>query len=208
VRRDAAQLVREHTIEGVADAVHGACFDGRHLVLAAGYRLFRLVPDSGRVVDQLETFPAPGGLAYDGRHAWQLSEGRFQAVELRTGFVAKSIGPGIDGVTGIECFEGDLLVLHAGGRCLSRIETLDATTVARVETDVLLRGLTWGAGQLWSSTGNALVCIDPASARVLKRITVPSGVEVVDMTGDGEGRLWCADGKAPGVRAFVRPRVV
>lgn len=208
VRREAAQLGRELVVEGISEPVHGAAFDGRLLVLASGYRLFRVVPETGRIVDELETSPSPGGLAYDGRHLWQLSEGRFQSVELRTGFVLKSIGPEVDVVAGLEYFDGDLLVLHAGGRCLSRIETLDATFISRVETDVALRGLAWGAGQLWSSTTGMLVRLDPASARILARVGLPSGVEVADMTGDGEGRLWCVDGKTNRVRAFSRPRVV
>jgi hypothetical protein len=52
------------------------------------------------------------------------------------------------------------------------------------------------------------VRIDPVSARVLARVPLPADVDVRDMTGDGEGRLWCADGATPRVRAFVGPRVV
>ena len=61
VRGDGAQLVREHVIPGIDDPAVGITFDGRQLVVAAGYRLFRLLPESGRIVDQLETFPIAGG---------------------------------------------------------------------------------------------------------------------------------------------------
>ena len=64
IREEVAQLVRQDIVDAVDDVLHGATFDGRRLVVAAGERLARLIPDSARVVDQLETFPDPGGLAY------------------------------------------------------------------------------------------------------------------------------------------------
>jgi hypothetical protein len=203
---DAVQLVREHVVEGIDDVVHGATFDGRRLVVAAGYRLFRLVPDSGHEVDQLETSPSRGGLAFDGRHLWQRSGDHLQQLEPRTGFVLKSIAPGLDDVTGLECLERDLLVLHAGGRSLARVETLDATVVAQLETNAPLRGLGWAGGELWSATAGELLRIDPASGRILARLALPAGIEVCDLTGDSEGRLWCVDGSSCVVRAFARPR--
>jgi hypothetical protein len=206
VRSDVAELVREHVVEGIDDAVHGATFDGRRLVLAAGYRLFRLAPDSGREVDEMETSPSRGGLAYDGRHLWQRSEAHLQQLEPRTGDVLKSIAPELDDITGLECLAGDLLILHAGGRSMARVETLDATVVAQFETKVPLHGLGWVGGELWSATSGELVRLDPASARILARVALPGGIDVCDLTADAEGRLWCVDGSSRVVRAFARPR--
>ena len=52
-REEVVRLVRAYTVNGIEGALHGATFDGRRLVLAAGDRLVRLSPDSGRFIDQL-----------------------------------------------------------------------------------------------------------------------------------------------------------
>ena len=61
IREDIAHLVRQDVVVEVDDVIHGATFDGRRLVVAAGELFARLIPDSGRVVDQLETFPIEVG---------------------------------------------------------------------------------------------------------------------------------------------------
>jgi hypothetical protein len=204
-----AQLVREHVLEDVSDPIHGATFDGRRLlIVAASYRLFRILPDSGRVVDQLETFPDRGGLAYGGRHLWQHSEGRLQQLDPRTGFVLRTMSPQLGEITGLECFGDDLLVLHGGGRRLARVEMLNATSVANAEPSAPLRGLAWVGRELWSSNGKDLCRIDPVSARVITQIALPGGFEVSDIAGDLEGRIWCVDGRSRLLRAFARPRTV
>jgi ligand-binding sensor domain-containing protein len=206
IRGEFAHLVREYVVEGVGDVIHGATFDGRRLVLAASNRLLRLLPGSGRVVDQLETFPDRGGLAYDGRQLWQHSEGHLQHLDSRTGFVVRSISPHVREVTGLECIGDDLLVLHSTGRALARVETLDATAVADVEVNVPLSGLAWVGRELWSSTAGGLCRIDPASGRIVAQFALPAGIDVCDLAGDGEGRVWCVDGRSRLLRAFVPSR--
>jgi hypothetical protein len=203
---DVAILVREHVVDEVDDVIHGATFDRRRrLVLAASNRLVRVLPGSGRVVDQLETSPDPGGLGYDGLDLWQHSEGRLQHVNSRTGFVLRSISPQLSDMTGLECIGDDLLVLHAGGRALARVETLDATSVANVEISVPLRGLAWVGQELWSSTARELCRIDAASGRVVARVALPTGSEVSDLAGDAEGHVWCVDGRSRRLRGFAIP---
>src|SRR6185312_15005933 len=124
VRGDFAQLVREYVVEEIAGDLRGATFDGKRVIVAAGDHLVRLVPDSGRAIDHLETFPESGGIAYDGRHLWQHSEGQLQEIDPRTGFVLRSISPRLAEITGLGCVRsGLLLVLHAGGRALAHVET-------------------------------------------------------------------------------------
>ncbi len=206
IRGEVADLVREHIVREVDDVVHGAAFDGRRLVLAAGNRLVRILPDSGRVVDQLETSPDRGGLAYDGRHLWQHSEGHVQELDPRTGFVLQSISPQLGEIAGLECVGDDLLVLHAAGRALTTVETLDASPIAGVEVNAPLRGLAWVARELWSSTAGELCRIDLASGRVVGQFALPAGSEVCDLAGDANGRVWCVDGCSRVVRAFAKPR--
>jgi hypothetical protein len=204
-------LVREHAIGETDGELHGATFDGRRLVLASGNRLLRLLPDNGRVVDQLETFPDRGGVAYDGRHLWQQSEGRIQELDPRTGFVLRSISPGLHEITGLERVDDDLLVLHSGGRALARVdtlaraETLDAVAVAQAEFDVPLHGLARIAQEFWSFAEGELYCIDLVSARIMPQFALPKDIEVCDLAGDAKGRVWCVDGRSRVIRAFARP---
>jgi nucleotide-binding universal stress UspA family protein len=211
-RHDVTRSVLEYEIGGVEDAVHGVTFAGPRLIVASGTRLARLVPQSGRVVDHLETFPARGGLAYDGRHLWQHIEGRFQQLEVRTGLVVRSVAVALHAVTGLEWLDADLLVLHDGGRSLARVELVDhaewveAIVAANVVTSTPMSGLTWALGELWTSTAGALVAIEPASARATMRVSLPAGVRVGDLAGDTEGRLWCVDGQSRVVRVFAPAR--
>ena len=150
------RLVVEYEVPGIDEGVHGITFDSRHLVVASGARLVRLVPATGRVIDQLETFPRAGGLAFDGRHLWQHVDGRFEQLEVRTGLAVRSVAVDLDDDSGHESIEGDLLVLHAGGRLLARVELVDhaegveAIVVADLPTDAPLRGLAWSRGELWT----------------------------------------------------------
>jgi hypothetical protein len=203
-----ANLVREHVVDDIEGVPPGATldgitFDGMRLVLAAADRLVRIRPGSGRVVDTFETEVGPGGLAYDGRHLWQHSGDELQQLELRTGLVLRALPQELDDLTGLACVDDDLLVLHAGGRALARIETLDAKPLTNVETSALLHGLAWLARELWSSGGGEFCRIDPASGRIVARVSMPAGVEVRDLAADDEGRLWCVDGRSRVVRGFV-----
>jgi hypothetical protein len=209
---DRARLVREYDATAPGDALQGATFEGTRLVVASDAYLLRVVPESGRLVDRLETFPEPGGLAFDGSCLWQHKSGSLQQIDGRMGFVVQTVTPELTEVTGLECRGGDLLVLHAAGRRLMRLQvdslglTEDAVVVGERRTDVALRGLAWVAGQLWSSTGDELVRIDPGTAGTLERLLLPGTVEVCDLTVDSAGCFWCVDGTSPRVRVLARPR--
>jgi len=208
---DAAQLVRELDVADQDGALCGAAFWGGRLVVISGAYLLRLVPRSGRVVDRLETFPAPGGLACDGPHLWQRRQGRFERLDPRTGIVTLSFVPGLDEVTGFERLDDDLLVLHAGGTRLARVQVRkhvpanEGIVASDVETGEALRGLTWAAGELWSATSRELVRIDPSTAAVAQRLAFPSGVEVRDFAADVSGRFWCVDGTSITIHIVARP---
>jgi nucleotide-binding universal stress UspA family protein len=212
LRKDAATCVLEYEVPGAEGVLNGVTFDAHRLVVASGWTLIRMAPRSGRIVGQLETHPSPGGLAYDGRYLWQFSQGHLQQLDVRTGLVVRSFAPKLDGVTGLECLEGDLLVLHSDGRALSRVRVVDraegveGTVLASVAVPTPMRGLAWLHGELWTSTAGALLAVEPGSARALARIELPPGVEACDLAGDAEGRLWCVDGTSRFVRAFARPR--
>jgi nucleotide-binding universal stress UspA family protein len=206
-----AQLVREREIASARDVAHGITFDASRLVVAGGRYLVRVVPASLRLVDELETFPVPGGLAYDGHYLWQRGDRAFQQLDVRTGIQVRAVAPELDGITGLACLEGDLLVLHAGGCSLTRLRVVDhaqsaeAVVVSRSDAAAPLRGLAFAGDTLWSSTAGALVRIDPATARMLQRVALPVGVVVSDVAADGEGRLWCVDGSSRTLRVFAAP---
>jgi Universal stress protein family len=206
-----ARLVREHTISGAA-RLHGVTFDGTRVVVASGTSLFRIQPRGGRVVDELMTFPEPGGLAHDGANLWQRRNGRFEQLDERTGLTVRTLGLAVDGVTGIACFEGDLLVLHRDGRSLARVRFEDrplsvvaATVIDEAATARPLRGLAWLKGELWSSAEGALLRIDPVTARVLQRLPLPGARGISDLAANPGGGLWCVDGESGTARLLAWP---
>jgi nucleotide-binding universal stress UspA family protein len=212
VREDRTQLVREHEVPvtGTSAPVHGVThYDGK-LVLASGEYLFRLRTDNGRLVDHLQTFPIPGGLAYDGTYLWQRGSRGVEQVDTRTGAVVRAVTPELPDLVGIECMQGDLLLLYRGGRALTRLHIEDHAlgtrdvVVSDVATEVPLRGLAWDGGELWSATDGSLVRIDPSSARVIARLPVSGMAQVYDLAADAEGRFWCVDGSSRKVRCFAR----
>src|SRR5437868_11791846 len=85
VRDGHAQLVREYEVPatGTSDALHGIAFEYGRLVVASGEYLFRVRTDSGKLIDHLQTFPAIGGLAYDGQCLWQHGAKGIQQVNDR-----------------------------------------------------------------------------------------------------------------------------
>ncbi len=214
-RPGAARLLCAYEAAGPGGAIHGAAFEAGRLVLAWDAYLLRITPDSGRVVDRLETFPAPGGLAYDGSALWQRSqgpEGLLQQLDPRTGFVVQSVALQLEGITGLACLESDLLVLHAGGRRLTRLHVKpwglerEAVVVSAVDVPIALRGLAWAGGELWGATEGALVRIDPLTGSVLEQLALPADVAICDVAADVHGRFWCVDGRSCTLRVFARPR--
>jgi nucleotide-binding universal stress UspA family protein len=212
VRDGHAQLVREYEVAatGTNEVVHGVTFDSGRLVVASGEYLFRLRTDNGRLIEHLQTFPRTGGLAYDGACLWQLGATGIQQVNDRTGVVVRSFAPDVQGITGIECIHGDLLVLHDGGRRLARVRIEDhaltnrAILVSNAPTDVPLRGLAWDGGELWSATDGSLVRIDPTTARIVARLPLSGAPPVCDLAADTEGTLWCVDSASRTVRGYAR----
>jgi hypothetical protein len=199
-------VVGQYRIPDLDGPIHGVTYDGRYLVLAAGSRLVRFVPDEGRVADQLETFPSAGGLAYDGEHYWQASAGDFLRIDCRTGLVLWSISPGLKDAAGIACIGSDLVVAHADGRTITRFEPRYESIVGDIELPVRVQGLTLAGGEMWCATPTTLRRIDPSTGNVLATVPLPQGMVVRDLTGDEDGRFWVVDGTSNVVQAIDRPR--
>jgi hypothetical protein len=213
------QIVEEFDLSAAGVPLTGAAFAHGHLVVAGGSYLLRLAHRHGRIVDRLETLPHPGGLAYDGRCLWQPGDGHLEQLDPRTGFVRQRVSLDLDEITGLECFDRDLLVLHDAGRRLARIRPHDVTnprmhdvappTYARavvlddVPTVAELRGLTWARACLWSSVPDAFVQVDPVTGAILARVALPAGVAAWDVAVEGENCLWCVDGACARLRAFT-----
>jgi hypothetical protein len=214
---DVAELVQEIDLSSADARLTGAAFAQGHLIVASGAYLLRLAHHSGRIVDRLETCPHPGGLAFDGRLLWQPSDGALQQLEPRTGFVRETVTLDLEEITGLECFDRDLLVLHDAGRRLARIRAQDVTNprmhdvapqiyaravvLGDVETGAPLRGLTWARGNLWSSAGAGLVQVDPFTGAISNRVALPVDIEVCDLAAEPSDRFWCIDKAAAKLRA-------
>lgn len=70
-----AEILREYGPFPGVDEVHGVTFDGRLVWFASGDRLNAFDPASGTPVRSIDV-AAHAGTAFDGKHLFQLAEGR------------------------------------------------------------------------------------------------------------------------------------
>ena len=75
-----AEIVCEYGPFPGLEHVAGLTFDGRSVWFATGDRLNALDPESGAVVRSIEV-AARAGTAFDGRHLYQLADGRIQKID-------------------------------------------------------------------------------------------------------------------------------
>lgn len=62
------------------DHVHGLTYDGEKVWFAAGEKLNSLDPESGEIVGSIDV-AAQAGTAFDGRHRFQIANGRIQKID-------------------------------------------------------------------------------------------------------------------------------
>src|SRR5262249_15774790 len=70
--------------------VHGVTFDGQNVWFASGDKLNAFDPANGKTVHSIDV-AADAGTAFDGKHLFQIAEGRIQKIDPETGHVLATI---------------------------------------------------------------------------------------------------------------------
>jgi outer membrane protein assembly factor BamB len=108
--RSKAEVVSEYGPFPGADHVHGVTYDGQYVWFAAGDKLHALDLSSGKTVRSIDV-AARAGTAFDGKHLFQIADGRIQKIDPKTGRVLATIpAPGDGGHSGLAWAEGTLWV--------------------------------------------------------------------------------------------------
>jgi outer membrane protein assembly factor BamB len=208
VEPESVEVEREYGGFPDATHVHGVTFDGRQVWFAAGDKLQRFDPKSGKPTGSLAT-PAHAGTAYDGAHIYQIAEKRILKIDPETGEVVHSFpapGDGMD--SGLTWAEGLLWVGQYRERKIHCVDPKSGQVLRTITSNRFVTGVTWAQGELWHGTGeneqSELRQVDAKTGRVLRRLVLPAGVMVSGLESDGVERLFCGGGSSGTVRVVKR----
>ena len=205
-----AEIVREYGPFPGCDHIHGVTYDGQHVWLAAGDKLYAFDPESSKPVRSIEV-AAHAGTAFDGRYLYQIAENRIQKIDPKTGKVLATIpAPGGGGDSGLAWAEGTLWVGEYRNRKIHQIDPNTGAILRTIESNRFVTGVTWVDGELWHATWEGddsdLRHIDPQTGEVLEKVDMPRGVGISGLESDGHDQFFCGGGKSGRIRAVRRPR--
>ncbi len=205
-----AEIVHEYGPFPGADHVHGVTYDGQLIWFAAGDKLIAINPASGKTVRSIDV-AANAGAAFDGKHLFQIAEGRIQKIDPKTGQVLFTIpAPSGDDSSGLAWAEGMLWVGQYEGRKIYQIDPQTGTILRTIESNRFVTGITWVDGEFWHGTWendeSELRRVDPQTGEVQEKIKMPSGVGVSGLESDGGDLFFCGGGRSGKVRTVRRPK--
>jgi glutamine cyclotransferase len=208
--RSKAEVVSEYGPFPGADHVHGVTYDGQYVWFAAGDKLHALDLSSGKTVRSIDV-AARAGTAFDGKHLFQIADGRIQKIDPKTGRVLATIpAPGDGGHSGLAWAEGTLWVGQHRNRKIHQIDPDTGEILRTIESNRFVTGVTWVDGELWHGTWEGeeseLRRVDPQTGEVLERLEMPPGVGISGLESDGGDRFFCGGGRSGKVRTVRRPK--
>ncbi len=209
MKRSQAQIIREYGPFPGVDAVHGVTYDGRQVWFAVGQKLLALDPDSGATPRAIDV-AANAGTAFDGKHLYQIADGRIQKIDPASGQVLSTIpAPGAGEDSGLAWAEGSLWVGAYRNRKIHQVDPETGRVLRTIESDRYVTGVTWVDGELWHGTwengASELRQVDARTGDVLQSVEMPAGIGVSGLESDGAGRFFCGGGDSGKVRAVQRP---
>jgi DNA-binding beta-propeller fold protein YncE len=204
-----AEVLAEYGPFPGVDRIHGVTHDGREAWIAVGDRLQAIAPDG--TVGRSLPVRAEAGTAFDGRHFYQIADGRIQKVDPATGDVLAIIpAPPSADYAGLTWAEGALWVAQYQGRRILKIDPDTGRVLRTVQSDRLVTGVTFADGDLWHGAIEAgqgeLRRVDSRSGEVLEALAMPGGGYVSGLEYDGESRFYAGGGRSGRLRVVRRPK--
>lgn len=209
MKRSNADIVREYgPLPGVSQ-VHGVSWDGHDVWFATGEQLHALDPASGATRRTLEV-AARAGTAFDGRHLYQIADGRIQRIDPATGQVLGSIpAPAGGDNAGLAWAEGMLWLGQYRQRRILQLDPHTGAVLRTIESNRYVTGVTWVERELWHGTwedeASELRHVDADTGEVLESVAMPPGMVVSGLESDGGGLFYCGGGNSGRLRAVRRP---
>src|SRR5262245_46150725 len=199
---ETAQILAEHALAGV-EWIHGVTFDGTHVWFAGGKDndLHCVEPASGKLVRKLGRRDCNAGLAFDGRHLWQVcDDARIHQIERASGKTLRSIPlPAGCHASGLAWAAGFLWLGDYRGRAIHKLDPADGKVLRTIRSDRLVTGVTWAGAELWHATypesedavePGELRQIDAETGAVKRRVHLPAGTRISGTEFDGKDRIW------------------
>jgi outer membrane protein assembly factor BamB len=213
MKRSSAEIIHEYGPFPGVDHIHGVSYDGRWVWFATGVSVDALDPVSGDIARSLD-FAGRAGTAFDGRHLFQIAEGRIHKIDLETGRVLATIpcpgGGGAYADSGMAWAEGSLWVGQYHARKIHEIDPETGAILRSIDSNRFVTGVTWVEGELWHGTWEGdesnLRRIDPATGEVVAQLDMPPGTAVSGLESDGGDLFYCGGGKSGKLRAVRRPK--
>jgi DNA-binding beta-propeller fold protein YncE len=154
--------------------------------------LWRIHPDTGRVLDRYRLGPDPTSPLLDGPYVWSISFNGLSRIDLRSGrtrLIVASGGPG--GPWGVAAGGGSIWMGQQYGE-IWRLDPATGRPEAKIPVDGPVRGVAFGGEFAWVTTETSLLSIDPTTDEVTRRISLinpipdlgPIGVAYLD------GSVW------------------
>jgi glutamine cyclotransferase len=211
MKKSKAEIIGEHGPFAGVERVNGVSYDGESVWLASGDKLNALDPANGTIKRSLDV-AARAGTAFDGRHLYQIAEGRIQKIDPKTGRVLSTIPtPSADDNSGLAWAEGSLWIGQADARKILQIDPQTGAVLRTIESNRIVTGVTWVDGELWHGTweendDSDVRRIEPRTGEVLESLEMPAGMGVSGLESDGGDRFFCGGGSTGKVRIIRRPR--
>jgi streptogramin lyase len=208
-RTKQAEVLAEYGPFPGIDHIHGVTYDGHDAWIAVGDRLQAVAPDG--TIGRSLPVRAQAGTAFDGRHLYQIADGRIQKVDPATGDVLAIIpAPANADYAGLTWAEGALWVAQYQGRSILKIDPATGRVLRTVQLDRLVTGVTFADGDLWHGSNEAgqgeLRRVDPGSGDVLEALAMPGGAYVSGLEYDGQSRFYAGGGRSGRLRVVRRPK--
>jgi glutamine cyclotransferase len=208
--RSIAEIVSEQGPFAGVDQVHGVTYDGEKTWFAAGNKLIAFDPASGKTLRSLDV-AGDAGTAFDGRHLFQIADGRIQKIDLETGRILSTIpAPGGGADSGLAWAEGTLWVGQYRERKIHQVDPETGAILRTIESNRFVTGVTWVDGELWHGTWeddeSELRRVDPQTGEVRESLELPAGVNVSGLESDGGDQFFCGGGSTGKLRTVRRPK--
>jgi streptogramin lyase len=209
VTKKEAEVLAEYGPFPGIDHIHGVTHDGHRAWIAVGDRLQAVAPDG--TLESSIPVRAEAGTAFDGRHFYQIAEGKIQKVDPATGDVLAIVPapPNVD-YAGLTWAEGALWVAEHKGQRILKLDPETGRVLRTVQSDRLLTGVTFAEGDLWHGAVDdgrgELRRVDPRSGEVLESLAMPGGGFVSGLEYDGESRFYAGGGRSGRLRVVRRPK--
>jgi outer membrane protein assembly factor BamB len=207
VQKSNAEVLADYTFPGI-ERVHGVTYDGHDAWIAIGDRLQAVSPDG--VLGRVLSVRAEAGSAFDGRHFYQIADGRIQKLDPATGAVLAIVpAPPDADYAGLTWAEGALWIGQYQGRRILKIDPETGRVLRTVQSDRLVTGVTFADGELWHGAVEEgqveLRRVDAVSGEVREALAVPDAF-VSGLEYDGKDRFYAGGGRSGRLRVIRRPK--